>query len=172
MNLSEQIAYDWLLEQGAEASDIVFRARGTPDFIVAGDRGYEVKRLYGNTIRFTTGQTDKLLEYENAEVLVVDKESVVGRIDVPTLSGWPAAASGYNISYEEGAAARSIVKLPKPLIEQGKELHRHIERYGWDSLGPELQRFFHEGPTLASVFEAAVWLLEQRLCSKKGDGDA
>lgn len=163
MNRSEQVAHDWLLEQGVELSEIVFRARKTPDFIVGDGRGYEVKRLYGNTIRFSAGQVDKLLEYENAVVLVVDDEAVVAEIEAAEFMDKPAKAGAFSVSYEAAAAVASTIKVQKGVGEAMTRLRGDIERDGWGALPPELHEFFQPGITQSGIMEAGLFLLEREL---------
>lgn len=157
MNESERIAYDWLLEQGVEASAIVFRARKTPDFVVDGGRGYEVKRLYGKSIRFTSGQTGKLLEHGDAEVLVVDGDAVVASIKASVFASRPAAVKGFAVSYQEGQVAMKLSSADK-----GKaiEMQGLIQKFGYARLPESVHWVFADGITQAAVVEAALHLLE------------
>ena len=162
MNLSEQIAYDWLLGQGIEASDIVFRSRITPDFITGDGRGYEVKLLYGNTIRFSAGQVDKLVEYGDAEVLIVDKGEVVGQLEAAAFQGNPRKVGAFGVSYV--AAGTGVpIKIPIRVRDLAVELQETLTNRGLQILPPCMKEFFANGITQAAVVEAALQALREQL---------
>lgn len=166
MNLSEQIAYDWLLGQGIEASEIVFRSRITPDFIVGGGRGYEVKRLYGNTIRFSAGQVDRLVEYGDAEVLIVDRGEVIGQLEAAAFLGRPLKVGAFGVSYE-AAGIGTTIKIPVRVRDLTVELQETLTNRGLQILPPCMKGLFGNGPTQGAIVEAGLLLLKDRLKAKR-----
>lgn len=69
MNQTERKAFNWLVKQGILESEISFRARKTPDFLIADGRGYEVKLLGDYGIYTTPKQLEKLRK-KNSTLLV------------------------------------------------------------------------------------------------------
>lgn len=167
MNESELIAYDWLIEQGVEASTIVFRSRQTPDFVVDGGRGYEVKRLYGKSIRFTSGQTDKLLEYRNAAVLVTDGDAVVASIKASVFASRPAVVEGFAVSYQEGS---SSVKMSSEVKTTVLEIGDLLRMEGTNALPEATRGVFKKGITQSAILEAGLVLMKEHLL-KAGRGE-
>lgn len=87
MNKSEIKGFNWLLKKGYTKKEIIFQARGTPDFLTADDRGYEVKFIHGRKtkmIYLTHGQYEKIIsgDYEilafyddkNEPLIILPKE--------------------------------------------------------------------------------------------------
>lgn len=79
MNQTERKAFNWLVKQGIPESEISFRVRKTPDFLIADGRGYEVKLLGDYGIYTTPKQLEELRE-KNPTILVFrssDKEPML-----------------------------------------------------------------------------------------------
>ena len=60
MNQTEQLAYEWLQNQGIAKQDIIFQSKKTPDFLTPVGE-YEVKKSQGKKILFS-GDQEKLLK--------------------------------------------------------------------------------------------------------------
>ena len=73
LNKSEAQAYAWLQKKYKE-TEIVFRIRKNPDFVLADGSAYEVKRLYGQVIRFSEHQFEELKNMENVQVIVTSDD--------------------------------------------------------------------------------------------------
>jgi hypothetical protein len=77
MNQTERKAYLWLIKKGYRADDIIFQRRGTPDFMIVHEKGYEVKRTHGITdksVWVTHAQYTRIKEI-GCEVLVYTSKS-------------------------------------------------------------------------------------------------
>lgn len=73
MNKTEKIAKEWLENNGIQG--LVFQRNCSPDFIDANGLGYEVKLSRNNSITFSSGQVDALIERKNVTVLVMEKNN-------------------------------------------------------------------------------------------------
>lgn len=74
MNVSEKIVYNWLIKtKKYKANEIRYQSRTSPDFICEDGKGYEAKRLNGNSITFSSSQIDNL-EKNNSIIVVTDNE--------------------------------------------------------------------------------------------------
>jgi hypothetical protein len=60
MNKTESKTLNWLMRQGTPKEAIHYQARRSPDFILADGRGFEAKRIVGNTIFFGAKQFEDL----------------------------------------------------------------------------------------------------------------
>jgi hypothetical protein len=60
LNQTEQLAYEWLQNQGIAKQDIIFQSKKTPDFLTPVGE-YEVKKSQGKKILFS-GDQEKLLK--------------------------------------------------------------------------------------------------------------
>lgn len=74
-NITEEKGYKYLLSKGYSETDIVFQRRDSPDFLTADNKGFDVKRKYGNVIWFSESQFLKIKSLDNIEILVFNDES-------------------------------------------------------------------------------------------------
>lgn len=85
MNKTEERAYYWLLSQGY--TGIVFQRQDSPDFLVDGDVGFEVKKSRHNTIVFAETQWTKLEKHPKVKVLIFnDSTEPLAIVDFSELS--------------------------------------------------------------------------------------
>lgn len=153
MNASEQIAYDWLLEQGYGVGDIEFRSNQTPDFIVSDGKGFEVKLLYGTTMRFTAGQVEKLLTHENASILAVKDGAVVGEVEAPLLQGRPKTVGAFKVAYMEGFVSMSV---EPHIAARIKALTIEVQAFGFNNLPDGQRKHFANGVTNSAIIDVAL----------------
>lgn len=87
MNKDEQIAYNYLLNQGYTEKDIDFRGNRSTDFIYSDGRKYEVKSLhpYGESLIFSKTQWDRFRE-SMVWIIVVKDERVIDVVPFERLS--------------------------------------------------------------------------------------
>lgn len=79
MNVSERLVYNWLInEKKYKANEIRYQRGTSPDFMCEDGKGYEAKRLNGNSITFSPPQIDNLKK-NNSIIVVTDnvKEQIV-----------------------------------------------------------------------------------------------
>lgn len=158
MNASEQIAYEWLLERGYSAEDIEFRSNQTPDFIASDGKAFEVKLLYGTTMRFTAGQVEKLLAHERASVLAVKDGEVVGEVEAFRLGDRPKTVGGFKVAYMESFVS---VSVERETAEKVKAMVFKTQAFGWANLPKSLHKHFTDGVTNSAIIDAALSLLEE-----------
>lgn len=156
MNTSERVAYEWLLGRGYVEEDITLRSNQTPDFVTSNGAAFEVKLLYGNSIRFSSGQVDKILAHGNVTVLPVKDSEVLGELDAQEFEARPPKVGSFSVSYMEGT---TTIKVPKSFVEQLGEVERRLARMGWGTLDEELHPYFEDGINRGAVLEAALHLL-------------
>lgn len=122
MNVSESIAYEWLIAQDYTENEIIYNPNKSPDFITITDnRWWECKRLYGNTISIWEKQAEVLFsEPHNTFIIVVDYYSgkVCDTIHVGSIRKGQEVCKNYNISWitSFGKMEKNIQKW---LIRQG-----------------------------------------------------
>ena len=76
MSKTETLAFRYLNEElGYQKDDIKFHQSSSPDFTI-GDKGYEVKLVTKNTLRFEYRQWEYLLEHRDCDVLVYNNETL------------------------------------------------------------------------------------------------
>ncbi len=166
MNTSERVAYDWLLGRGYVEEDITFRSNQTPDFVTSNGAAFEVKLLYGNSIRFSSGQVDKILAHGNVTVLPVKDSEVLGELDAQEFEARPPKVGSFSVSYMEGT---TTIKVTKSVLEHLGEVERRLARMGWATLDEELHQYFEAGINRGAVLEAALHLLENGWRNKTED---
>lgn len=74
MNKSEEVAYDWLIQQkGYDEKEVIRKSsKQTPDFKIKDGPDFEVKRNYNGTIIFYETQLEDINEDTN--IVIVDNE--------------------------------------------------------------------------------------------------
>lgn len=74
MNVSERLVYEWLInEKKYKPNEIRYQRGSSPDFMCEDGKGYEAKRLNGNSITFSPPQIDNLKK-NNSIIVVTDNE--------------------------------------------------------------------------------------------------
>ena len=74
MNVSERLVYNWLInEKKYKANEIRYQGGTSPDFMCEDGKGYEAKRLNGNSITISGPQIDNLKK-NNSIIVVTDNE--------------------------------------------------------------------------------------------------
>ncbi|KKN23711.1 hypothetical protein LCGC14_0902120 [marine sediment metagenome] len=68
MNVTEEKAYKWLTDRGVDG--LVFRQRGSPDFLASSGTGYEIKLLRNSTVTFYDSQVRELKQHGNTYIMV------------------------------------------------------------------------------------------------------
>lgn len=71
MNATEEMAYQWLMEHGANQESTVFQPHRSPDFITNIGK-FEVKRTLGRTVYITKNQASLIKKEEVTFLIYVD----------------------------------------------------------------------------------------------------
>jgi len=83
MNETEQFFYKYLLESGIKKENIEFFINDSPDFIVDGKIGYEVKRKISNSIVTSKKQIRKILNKDIKSFFVaIDEYMIIEEIPI------------------------------------------------------------------------------------------
>jgi hypothetical protein len=117
LNKTERLAFEWLLGQGIAREEIVFHHRGSPDFVLADGRRFEVKRLYGDSTLVLGGA--QFLELcrdpaaiEKTTVLVFAQGEREPRHLIPLREIAEGQASWRNLRIKWNCADSLVLKLP------------------------------------------------------------
>ena len=101
LNRTEQKAKEWLIRKGYKEEEIIFNAKGSPDFTTADGKGYEVKRLYGSRIIIYGSQYEQMQKLTDVTLLVFDDEREDPRLQIPftEIRDKPSTYQGIYISW-------------------------------------------------------------------------
>lgn len=117
MNITEQKGYQWLQYKGY--TDIVFRARLTPDFIVEGGKTFEVKLARNNTIYISKTQYNQLDKVEGElKILVFGAENDEPIAIIPFSEVKPRPRFWNNIRIIGGSPHKYIGQIDDSLMER------------------------------------------------------
>ena len=138
MNKTEKKAYRWLLQRYSK-EDIIFQRRKNPDFLTTDGKGYEAKRLYGNTIWFTQRQFEEIKNLENVTILVFSDDK-----DEPILT-FPATMlkngliiKGVKVSVVKGEEEMKTIQISDEVWETLSLLKIKMRKKTFDEVISEL----------------------------------
>ncbi|RLE79767.1 MAG: hypothetical protein DRJ51_07150, partial [Thermoprotei archaeon] len=138
MNKTEKKAYRWLLRRYSK-EDIIFQRRKNPDFLTTDGKGYEAKRLYGNTIWFTQRQFEEIKNLENVTILVFSDDK-----DEPILT-FPATMlkngliiKGVKVSVVKGEEEMKTIQISDEVWETLSLLKIKMRKKTFDEVISEL----------------------------------
>lgn len=114
MNQTERKAFNWLLAQGYQESDIIEQKRKTPDFITKSGAGFEVKLIYGKTIWFHHEQFELLQSQNDTTILVFDKVKTEPVMTIPAKE--LKEGKVFNNIKIVVASLKTCIELPEDLI--------------------------------------------------------
>lgn len=151
MNKTESKAYNWLLSKGYDELDIVFQGRGTPDFLTADGKGWEIKLVYGaHTIWMTNSQYGRIKEMDNVCIVVytADSKTPIEIIPIANLEIGKIYESGVRLTVPTPDKEKLAVKISPTHYTVLKEVAEIERRTLKTSLEIMIEKYIEVVPNL------------------------
>lgn len=128
MTPTEKVFYDNLIEKGVDKEKIKFFVRDSPDFIVDGKVGYEVKKKEGNCITTSKRQINKILAKKiKPFLIIIDENSIIEEILLTKDILNNKYIGSVNINWENENLSPFFQKIDPKVIYDWKETINHNE---------------------------------------------
>lgn len=120
MNITERKAYQWLTQVGH--TNIVYQHNSSPDFIVGGKRGFEVKLVRNNVITFTYEQWELLRAFGDVSILAfAEKDEPQATIPLCEIATLPCQVQGITMkAYHQLAPIKVSKESYYKLMEEAR----------------------------------------------------
>ncbi len=131
MNRLEKVFYEHLLSTGLKKEEIKFFKKDSPDFVVNGKIGYEVKKKDGNGIVLSEKQIVKILDknLQSSIIVINDDKKITNRIELNNSIFNIPLIDGLHIWWKkDGKLVPFFQKINRDVVFKWKETITQNER--------------------------------------------